>query len=132
MQHSLALHHKYGPVVRVGPNCVSLADGAWIQKVYGTTKARTNMNKSEWYAPFDIAPGMQLTFSMRDEEQHRAAMKPIAGAYSMTAVKELEGLNDECTEIFIRKLGEMEAKVFDLGQWFHVRKLLTRTQTVWV
>ena len=31
-----ALHRKYGPVVRMGPNLVSLADPSLISKVYNT------------------------------------------------------------------------------------------------
>jgi hypothetical protein len=46
-----ALHEKHGPLVRVGPNCISVADPAEIKTIYGITrlfpKVRLTLNALE-------------------------------------------------------------------------------------
>ena len=32
---AIELHQKYGPIVRIGPTTLSLADPSYIQKIYG-------------------------------------------------------------------------------------------------
>lgn len=38
---TIALHEKYGPIVRTGPNEVSISDPAAIKKVYGRFDSRS-------------------------------------------------------------------------------------------
>ena len=61
------------------------------------------------------------TFSVRDEDRHKALKRPVANAYSMSSLKELEPMNDECSAIFAQKLETLEGQDFDLGKWLHVR-----------
>ncbi|KAK4953238.1 hypothetical protein LTR10_008944 [Elasticomyces elasticus] len=71
---------------------------------------------------FDIkAPGGQVptVFSVRDETRHKGIKRPIAGAYSMSTMKELEPMNDECSAILLRKLDGMVGQSIDLGRWVH-------------
>jgi hypothetical protein len=42
----IALHHRHGPLVRTGPNEVSVSDLSAIKKIYG---AGTKFRKSDWY-----------------------------------------------------------------------------------
>jgi hypothetical protein len=72
---------------------------------------------------FDIkAPAGQTPtiFSVRDEGAHKAYKRPVAHAYSLTTLKELEPMNDECSAIFLRKLDGLVGKDIDLGKWVHV------------
>lgn len=61
------------------------------------------------------------TFSVRDEDKHKAIKRPVASAYSMSSLKELEPMNDDCSAIFSRKLEGFAGQEIDLGQWLHVR-----------
>jgi cytochrome P450 len=58
-------------------------------------------------------------FSTRDEGFHRGQKKPVANAYSMTNLLELEPAVDSCTEIFITQLRKFadKKKTVDLGAW---------------
>ncbi|KAL1962436.1 hypothetical protein VTN77DRAFT_9707 [Rasamsonia byssochlamydoides] len=58
-------------------------------------------------------------FSTRDENFHRSQKKPVANAYSMTSLLELEPAVDSCTEIFIAQLRRFAVakKPVDLGAW---------------
>lgn len=71
---------------------------------------------------FDIkAPGGHLptVFSVRDENKHKGIKRPIAGAYSMSTMKELEPMNDECSAILLRKMESKVGQTIDLGVWVH-------------
>ncbi len=87
--------------------------------------------QSDFYKMFDIkAPGGQVptVFSVRDENRHRGIKRPIAGAYSMSTMKELEPMNDACSAILLRKLDGMVGQDVDLGKWVHVSMLRTAMQ----
>lgn len=123
MNHHLALHATYGPLVRIGPNHISFSSTDLIPTVYSIG---SKFCKSAFYSLFDIkAPGGQVPtiFSVRDEERHKAIKRPVAGAYSLSALKELEPRNDACSAIFLRKMGEYadgkDGGVVDLGVWVH-------------
>ena len=63
---------------------------------------------------------MPTIFSARDENVHKAFKRPVAAAYSLSSLKELEPMNDDCSSIFLRKLDGLVGKDIDLGQWVHV------------
>lgn len=58
-------------------------------------------------------------FSTRDEQFHRDQKRPVANAYSMTSLLELEPAVDSCTEIFRSQLQNFADKKrpIDLGTW---------------
>lgn len=122
---ALDLHKTYGSVVRVGPNHVSFSDGEALTQVYS---AYTKFEKSDFYLPFDASTPhgfVPTVFSVRSEHAHRGIKRPIAGAYSMTTLLELEALTDECIAIFQEKIDEKIACSskrsieLDLGEWLH-------------
>lgn len=115
MNYHLKLHDKYGPLVRIGPKHVSFSDGSLIPMVYGIN---TRFWKSEFYDMFNLE-GTTTTFSERDEMIHRAKKRPVAAAYSMSTMKELEPMNDECSAILTTKLEGLVGKDIDLGDWLH-------------
>jgi cytochrome P450 len=119
MNYHLALHAKHGRLVRVGPNHVSVSDGNAIQQLYSIS---TKFVKSEFYSLFDIktpAGVASTTFSVRDETVHKAMKRPVANAFSMSTMRELEPMNDTCSEILARKLKERIGQDVDLGTWLH-------------
>jgi cytochrome P450 len=119
MNYHLALHAKHGRLVRVGPNHVSVSDGNAIQQLYSIS---TKFVKSEFYSMFDIktpAGVASTTFSVRDEAVHKAKKRPVANAFSMSTMRELEPMNDTCSEILTRKLKERIGQDVDLGTWLH-------------
>lgn len=115
MDYHLRLHDRYGPLVRVGPNHVSFAEGSLIPTVYGIN---TRFWKSEFYDMFHL-DGTSTTFSERDEVVHREKRRPVAAAYSMSTMKELEPMNDECSAILTAELEGVVGSEVDLGDWLH-------------
>lgn len=60
------------------------------------------------------------TFSVRNEDVHKAMKKPSAPAYTMSSMKELEPMNDECSAILIEKMEKYVGQDINLGDWLHV------------
>ncbi|KAF3387658.1 Cytochrome P450 monooxygenase mpaDE [Penicillium rolfsii] len=117
----IKLHRQYGPLVRIGPRHVSIADPLAIPAIYGLNKGFT---KTGFYPiqciSWNKKPQMNL-FSTRDEQFHRNQKRPVANAYSMTSLLEVEPAVDSCTEVLISRLQDFAAKgqPVDLGTWLH-------------
>lgn len=116
----MKLHHKYGPLVRVGPNHVSVSDPEAVKVIYGIN---TGFTKTGFY-PIQQAmlegKTMPNLFSVRDEAFHNRLKRPVANAYSVAALLELEDYVDTCTKDFMSILHnqfERQGKSIDLGEW---------------
>ncbi|KAL4923488.1 cytochrome P450 [Aspergillus undulatus] len=118
-QTEIALHKKYGPLVRIGPRHVSVSDPAMVGVIYALGRGFT---KTGFYPIQSISwnkePQMNL-FSMPDESFHRDQKRPVASAYSMTSLLELEDSVDSCTGLFLTRLRDFadSKKAVDLGAW---------------
>ncbi|GIJ87091.1 hypothetical protein Asppvi_005994 [Aspergillus pseudoviridinutans] len=116
---AIDLHRKHGPLVRIGPKHISVGDPSAIPIIYGLNKGFT---KTGFYPiqciSWNKKPQMNL-FSTRDEMFHREQKRPVANAYSMTSLLELESAVDSCTDIFIKQLARFanSKKPVDLGMW---------------
>ena len=123
-QTVIKLHQKYGNVVRLGPNYVSLADPADIKVVYGFSK---RLNKSQFYAPFTPYGVQSNVFAVIDDRIHEAMKKPLVGAYSMTSLKNYEPYIDEQIKILLGRLDEEFAesgRTCEMDKWFQYCPLL--------
>jgi cytochrome P450 len=60
---------------------------------------------------------MESLFTTRDPEYHKALKRPVAGKFSMTSIRTMESLVDECSEIFIESMKDLEGQAVDLGAW---------------
>ncbi|EIW78240.1 cytochrome P450 monooxygenase [Coniophora puteana RWD-64-598 SS2] len=79
------LHKKYGPVVRIAPNHVSVADPEALQVVYAHGNGSL---KSDFYDAFvSIHRGL---FNTRDRQQHARKRKIVSGIFSQKNVLEFE------------------------------------------
>ena len=116
----LALHRKYGDIVRLGPNCISVFDPTLIQDIYGSG---SGFNKSGFYPTqqnYSNGKAVQGMFNTLDQSLHRKLRKPVAHVYSMTKVKDFEPLVDRTNEVFFQQLDKRFARtgeIFNLGLW---------------
>jgi hypothetical protein len=113
------LHRKHGPLVRLGPNHVSVADPAFIPRFYSI---REDFTKTGFYPIQCISwkkrPEMNL-FSERDPAEHRISKRKVGAAFSMPNVLQSEAAIDGCLKLFMRRLKELTAdgSSIDLGEW---------------
>jgi cytochrome P450 len=79
-----ALHEKYGAIVRISPDEVSVADPQCVATIH---KINSGYNKSPWYG--EVVPfGRPILFSMTDPKSHAMRRKLFARAFSKTYVKQ--------------------------------------------
>ena len=114
------LHKRYGPLVRIGPNVVSVGDTAEIQQIYGLTG---HYIKSGFYPvlqPHAKGAAMPGLFNTQDEDLHRVMKKPIASIYSMTNLVSFESYVNSTMSVFFKELDRRfaeTAEICDLGVW---------------
>lgn len=120
-EHHIALHKKYGPLVRLGPNNVSIGSPSAIPILYNV---RTKYPKSDFYPVMgNVAHGkvVPTIFSTLDESIHEGMKRPIAQVYAMSDLKSYEPLVESTEFLFFKKLHKMAGKgtTFNLGTWLH-------------
>ncbi|MCJ1435911.1 hypothetical protein MMC27_005287 [Xylographa pallens] len=113
------LHKKYGNLVRLGPNMVSVGDPAAIPIIYGFNY---NFQKSDFYKvllPYDNGVAMIGTISPIDSDLHRQLKKPVAKIFSMSNLVTFETFVDSSTILFFSRLNELygQGTPCDLGIW---------------
>lgn len=81
------LHKKHGPVVRVAPGEVSVADPAHYRTIYSNPK--TNHKDPGFYGAASFT-GPDNIFQMVNREQHTARRKLVAAPYSLQSMHKLE------------------------------------------
>lgn len=66
----LALHEKYGPVVRVAPNEVSFSSPSSWEDIYGFRPGHKTFIKSDFYDGGSFADQVHSIVSERDPVEH--------------------------------------------------------------
>lgn len=92
------LHKKLGPVVRIQPNHVSIADDAAIQAIYGHGNG---FLKSEFYDAFvSIRRGL---FNTRDRAEHTRKRKIVSHTFAPKSIGQFEPYIHGNLELFVKK-----------------------------
>ncbi|KAJ5854798.1 hypothetical protein N7534_007341 [Penicillium rubens] len=116
----IALHRKYGDIVRLGPRTLSFADPKATKVIYGLNKGFT---KSEFYpVQMTVSKGEPLPslFSTLDESFHANLRRSVNNAFSMSSLVQYEPMVDETTEIFLNQTDRLfadGATVCDFARW---------------
>ena len=111
------VHEEYGPIVRVGPNHVDISDSSMLPVIYGIGSKFT---KTPFYSTMDVyyqGAAMPSMFSTTDPVFHKNFKVPVSQLFSMTNMKKFEPYADECTDIFMKAMRDLEGQAVDLGAW---------------
>ncbi|KAK2625384.1 hypothetical protein QTJ16_004696 [Diplocarpon rosae] len=93
-----AAHKKYGKLVRIQPNHVSIADESAIHEIYGHGNG---FLKSEFYNAFvSIQRGL---FNTRDRAEHTRKRKTIAHTFSTKSIGQFEVYMHHNLEVFVKQ-----------------------------
>ncbi|KAK5941657.1 hypothetical protein PMZ80_005606 [Knufia obscura] len=122
------LHKQYGPAVRMGPNCISLADPGLIKVVYTgrprwkkstmCTYPSLSPNKPPLTAPDNVNDALGPDGKTRitnlnsetNESAHDKTVAPIRSMYTMSNVKSFEPLIDP---VITRLCAALESRFID-------------------
>lgn len=117
------LHDQYGPVVRIGPKCISVADPAAIDLILGF---KANLDKTDSVNPMINAHEgeyLPMLISAKDSKLHARLKRPIAGAYSLSTLLSLESVSDDCINKFMGRIREEFAaagkRTCAIDRWLH-------------
>jgi hypothetical protein len=102
------LHKRYGPIVRVSTNHLSISDPNALASIY---RIANPLHKTEFYHVFQAVPGKPSLFSDTDFESHKIRKKAVAPAYAMTFLTNLE----ECVEGVVLSLKERMREILENG-----------------
>ncbi|KAK4159539.1 cytochrome P450 4A10 [Cladorrhinum sp. PSN259] len=94
------LHEKYGPVVRVAPNEVDIADGDAIAPIYS---AKTDLVKSAHYSKFAVDTHTTV-FSTLETPNRSARLKAVMPVFSASGVRESKAVIEDCVAEFVTRL----------------------------
>jgi len=113
------LHDRYGDVVRIGPNELSLRDASLIHSVLG----QGGLPKGPRW---EGRPGNPSLIAQRDPVKHLQQRKPWNRAFSSTALKEYEVIVASrtrqlvgCLESLIHASARKEGALLDMAAWLN-------------
>lgn len=110
----LDLHNKYGRVVRIAPNELSIVDEKTARLLYGHG---TRSEKTDWYATWDIpntAPGL---FATRHRKEHAFLRRRVSAAFSMTSILKFETYIQGAFDLLFEKMRKYSGQIVDMSEW---------------
>ncbi|KAK2623903.1 hypothetical protein QTJ16_006537 [Diplocarpon rosae] len=111
-------HEIYGPVVRYGPNSLSINTNSALKTIYGH---KSNVKKSQFYSVFPPTKDTFNTHSTIDKASHARKRRVLSHAFSDSAMKSMDKYILGNIRTFCAKLGARPARVGEetdaKGQW---------------
>ncbi|POS81531.1 pisatin demethylase [Diaporthe helianthi] len=123
----IELHKKYGPIVRVAPNEVSVSSPEAARTLLSAGK---RFYKTKFYGVFPPPENPDI-FTEYREDVHAQKKKVANVPYSMAAMQQLSPFIDDTIEVLMQKLNSAAGPangqtkdsshrpVVDLGNWLH-------------
>ncbi|KJX97037.1 cytochrome P450 like protein [Zymoseptoria brevis] len=100
------LHERYGPIVRISPDQVVIADGRAMAQIYSE---KGGFLKAPFYENFD-AEEHQAIFSARDPAYRGVRSRAVGQMFGVGAVKGERARIQGCVDAFVWRLKEKAAK----------------------
>ncbi|KAK4125780.1 cytochrome P450 [Parathielavia appendiculata] len=114
----IALHRKYGPVVRIAPDEVSISSPEAARSLLSAGK---RFFKTPFYGVFPPPENPDI-FTETREDVHAMKKRVANVPYGMAAMQQLSPFINDTIELLMRKIDEHIAAgrgVFDLGDYLH-------------
>ncbi|KAK7409337.1 hypothetical protein QQX98_008461 [Neonectria punicea] len=94
------LHKQYGPVLRVGPNDVDIADGDAVEPIY---LDRGGFQKTQAYSKFDI-DGHPTIFSTQTLAERANRAKAVVSLFSTASIRNSQHVLGRVVDEFVARL----------------------------
>jgi len=95
-----ALHAKYGPIIRVAPNELDIADGDALNAIY---VKNGGFLKAPCYKNFDM-DGFPTMFSAIDPAHHSVRSKPVLPLFAQASIRDGKDVIVGCVDRMISRL----------------------------
>ncbi|KAF7192041.1 Cytochrome P450 monooxygenase [Pseudocercospora fuligena] len=116
-QDQLALHKRYGPVVRVAPNELTFNGARAFRDIYGSAKGRGELAKDKKYYR-----GIGDTLLTSDTEYHAYLRRLLAPGFSNPALRKQELVLNDFVDVLVQEIdreGGNGKEAVDLVDWFN-------------
>ena len=114
----IALHEKYGPIVRIAPDEVSFSSPHVAREVLAAGKG---YHKTDFYGVFPPPENPDI-FTETREAVHAQKKRVASMPYSMKAMQSLTGFVEDTISLLLQKIdtfADSPSKPLDLGDWLH-------------
>ena len=108
------MHRKYGRVVRIGSNDLSITDPNIMEAAYGRN---SKVTKGWWYD--NDAPWSSM-HTTRSKELHDKRRRVWAPAFSEKALRDYETKVDSFSDLLVDKIAEKQGQPIDMRNWFNL------------
>ncbi|KEQ98174.1 hypothetical protein AUEXF2481DRAFT_2148 [Aureobasidium subglaciale EXF-2481] len=118
----LALHEKYGPVVRTSPNELSFNSAQSWKDIYGFRPGHRTFIKSIFYDGGSFADQAHSIVSERDPVVHGKMRKHLSHAFSDRSLTAQEDLISEMIDLFISQMEKLggDPEGLNIVKWFNL------------
>ncbi|KAI1870340.1 uncharacterized protein JN550_005268 [Neoarthrinium moseri] len=119
----LELHQKYGSVVRIGPNTISLSDPGFVKLVYS---ARNEFTKADSYGPMRVFikhESVGSIIDMQDDEQNRVLKKAVGALFNSKNLAPFESVVESILEDLAWKVCSASQQPFNLYEVMQLYQL---------
>ncbi|KAK4502310.1 hypothetical protein PRZ48_005735 [Zasmidium cellare] len=116
---SIALHRKYGDIVRVGPKTLTFSNPKAIKDIYGT---ENKYPKSEAYYIFAPSANGKVTpslFSSLDITWHDNLRRTVTPAFSLSSLVQYEPFVNDTIRELLTQLPNRQPDTLPLEKWMH-------------
>lgn len=110
MHYVHELHRIYGPIVRLSPDEIDLADAASFHEIH---RIGSDFLKSPWYMSFRVGESPDV-FSMTDPHEHAQRRKLFAPLFSNSAL--MQNWHSVVVDKVVTTVDKMKAELSRNGQ----------------
>ena len=96
------LHALYGPIIRINPYELHIADSEFYEKLYASGASGEKRNKWDWFTKQLDTPGSML--STDDHGHHKIRRAALNRFFSSASVKKLQPMIDEKVGLLVKRL----------------------------
>ena len=112
----IMIHEKYGPIVRIAPNELSLSSPNAAREVLAAGKG---FHKTDFYGVFPPPENPDI-FTETREAVHAVKKRYASNAYSMGSMQQMSGYVEDTERLLMQKMDAMCGsgnQQFDLGKY---------------
>jgi hypothetical protein len=114
----MALHKKYGKIVRISPNELCISDLSYVKTIYG---ANSRFLKADWYETVEPNdPDAMNLLGERNIEKYKHQRRLIGPLFTTQAVKNRENLMNEPISSFIHKMKGQKGQPIEMVKWMNI------------
>ncbi|KXS98944.1 hypothetical protein AC579_6731 [Pseudocercospora musae] len=120
--YQLAIHKRYGSMVRAAPDIILIADASAVETIYGPRNEQGFFKKSDFYKGFASQIGARCdSFCEQDPVKHAERRRIQAPLYTQGAISSYEPCVDRVVDLFVAQMDRYAKArdIFDISIWMH-------------